>query len=97
MILSRTFARRRIAAGVRPGWFAAWGLVMLDALILFPVLLGLAFVVSRHFYMIRPTHWAVAWSSVVTFFIPLQIGLILSSLWAAKSRWEDKPGKGDDA
>jgi len=25
MIISRMIARRRIAAGARPGWFAAWG------------------------------------------------------------------------
>jgi hypothetical protein len=91
MIISRTIARRRIAAGVRPGWFGAWGLVLVDAVILMPVLAVVGSTVSRYFFGINPMHWAVIGSLIVTVFIPMQVVLITSALWAAKSRWEDNP------
>ena len=87
MILSRTLARSRIAAGTRPGWWAAWGPVMIDALSLAAVL-GVAFTV-----LIGPLS-ALNLPLPVTiivffliFFIPIQIVLVVSSLWATRSRW----------
>ena len=89
MILSRTFARRRIAAGVRPGWFAAWGLVALDAACL---ALVFALVWSPFRALAEGLNfplWAIIAALFALGFIPLQGVLIISSLWAAKSRWLD--------
>ncbi|MCB5199321.1 hypothetical protein LGQ03_08710 [Loktanella sp. TSTF-M6] len=87
MIVSRFVARRRIAAGVRPGWFAAWGLVALDALMLLAVL-GLMFMpVMSLIYASQPSVIVTVGIFFVLFFLPIQVVLILSSLWAAKSRY----------
>ena len=95
MILSRTLARRRIAAGIRPGWIAAWGLVALDALLL---ALALALLWSPFRALAETLHFPV-WASIAALFalgfIPIQGVLILSSLWAARSRWQDDPGNKD--
>ncbi len=95
MIISYSFARRRIAAGHRPGWFAAWGLVGLDALcliVVFALLWGPFQGLTAAFNF--PT-WATIAALFAICFIPMQAVLILSSLWAAKSRWDDNDtGKG---
>lgn len=89
MLLSRTLAKRRIAAGVRPGWPAAWGPVAFDAACLLTV-----FVVAfRPFQMLTQTLdfplWAIGLALFILAFIPTQVVLIVSSLWAAKSRFHD--------
>ena len=93
MILSRTLARRRIAAGVRPGWVAAWGPVAVDA-----ACLALVFVlIWQPFRTLAETFnfplWAVIAALLALGFIPIQGVLILSSLWAAKSRWSETEDK----
>ena len=87
MILSRQVARRRIAAEVRPGWIGAWGLVLADTLMLLG-LMALVFWAARGVVATWPT-WAAITLLVLVFFIPTQIVLITSALWAAKSRWTD--------
>ncbi len=92
MILSRTLAKRRIAAGVRPSWGAAWGPVGFDA-----ACLVLAFVLLyRPFQSLTETFNFPVWATIVALlslgFIPVQAVLIFSSLWAAKSRWRDIEG-----
>jgi hypothetical protein len=87
MLLSRTIARRRIAAGDTPGWFAAWGLVAADAMI-FCTIAGL----SAPYIVGGLAESRGAWVYVALFaiyFIPMQGVLIISALWAAKSRWVD--------
>ncbi len=89
MIISRTIARRRIAAKQRPSWFGAWGLVGLDALaliVIFALLWSPFQTLTATFNF--PT-WATAAALFAVGFIPMQAVLILSSLWAAKSRWDD--------
>ena len=89
MILSRTIARRRIAAGTNPGWFGAWGLVAADA-VLFFTLAGL----SAPMIVGGLADTKGAWVYIALFaiyFIPMQGVLIISALWAAKSRWVDDP------
>ena len=87
MIFSRHVARRRVAAGVRPGWLAAWGPVALDTLALVAVL---ALLVRLAGAMVLT--WPV-WAAVVTLvcvvFLPVQIVLITSAFWASQSRWAD--------
>lgn len=85
MIVSRTVARHRIATGTRPGWFGAWSLVAVDALLLFAVMV-LAFGAAQGLLHSWPV-WAAILALFLVFFIPLQIVLITAALWAAKSRW----------
>ncbi|WP_394155438.1 hypothetical protein [Loktanella salsilacus] len=87
MILSRTLARRRIAAGVRPGWLAAWLLVICDTVILLALLAG-AIWLGYSPLMALPV-WARIITLFVLFFVPLQLVLITSSMWATRSRWQD--------
>lgn len=89
MILSRTIARRRVAAGIRPSWLAAWGLVIFDTVLFFTIA-GL----SAPYVVGGLAASKGAWLYVALFaiyFIPMQIVLITSALWAAKSRWSDAP------
>lgn len=92
MILSRTLAKSRIARGTRPGWGAAWAPVMFDA-----ACLVLVFILAyRPFRSLveafdMPT-WAVITALLTLGFIPVQAVLIFSSLWAAKSRYQDEDG-----
>lgn len=86
MILSRHVARRRIAAGVRPGWVAAWGLVVIDALVLFGTL-GTVLWVVRASAVAWPT-WIAITGLVLIVFIPVQVVLIMSAFWATRSRWD---------
>jgi hypothetical protein len=89
MMMSRTLAKRRIAAGVRPTWGAAWAPVALDA-----ACLVAAFVLLfRPFQSLTETFNFPVWATVTALlaigFIPVQAVLIFSSLWAAKSRYSD--------
>ncbi|MDR9428289.1 MAG: hypothetical protein RI538_07665 [Salibaculum sp.] len=90
MLISRILAKRRIAAGVRPGWLAAWGPVALDAACLVAVF-ALAFGPFRGLVAaLEMPRGAVIAALVALGFIPVQGVLIISSLWAARSRWQDK-------
>lgn len=90
MILSRTLAKRRIAAGVRPAWGAAWGPVAFDAACLIAVITLL----FSPFRTLTQTYdfplWATIAALFAVVFIPVQAVLIFSSLWAAKSRFLDE-------
>ncbi len=89
MILSYTIARRRIAAGRRPSWFGAWGLVGADALALAVVFALLWGPFQNLTAALDFPTWARVAALFAVCFIPMQAVLILSSLWAAKSRWDD--------
>ena len=86
MLISRTLARARIAKEVRPSWSAAWLPVLLDAIVLLAILFAL-------FPFIQAEIDARGYGMGVTvfvlfglYFVPIQVVLITSSLWAAKSR-----------
>lgn len=92
MIISRTLAKARIARGERPGWLAAWGPVGVDALC---ILLVFALAYGPFSNLVQTFDapvWAVIAALLALGFIPVQAILILSSLWAAKSRWREDPG-----
>lgn len=89
MILSRTLAKRRIAAGVRPSWGAAWGPVMFDAASLAAVFALLWSPFQSLAQTLDLPLWAIIAALLALGFIPIQAVLIFSSLWAAKSRWTD--------
>ncbi|PVA06251.1 hypothetical protein [Thalassorhabdomicrobium marinisediminis] len=92
MILSRALARRRMAAGVRPSWLAAWGPVAIDAASLL-ALVALLFAPARALIAAYdPPLWAMVLALFFLVYLPSQFVLILSSLWAAKSRYLDPEG-----
>lgn len=91
MILSRTLAKRRIAAGVRPSWGAAWAPVGFDAaclLVIFALLFAPFQTATQSFNF---PLWATIVALFALAFIPVQAVLIFSSLWAAKSRFSEDP------
>ena len=80
MILSRIIAKHRIANGEHPKWIAAWLPVLADGAILFAVLYLLFPFVSEAL-----SGLAISWvfaAFFLLYFVPIQIVLILSALWA---------------
>jgi len=88
MIVSWRIAKGRIAKGVRPSFLRAWGLVLLDALLLVAIF-ALLWSPFRSMTADWP-NWATAAALFAIGFIPIQGVLITSALWAAKSRWDDQ-------
>lgn len=93
MMLSRVIGRRRINAGERPSFVAAWGLVVADFVLVMAVVLPLAAVVITWAEGDRISPAMAIVSLVFVFFVPTQVLLILSGIWAAKSRWLDDLGE----
>ena len=90
MLFSRTLARKRIAAGERPSRRAAWLLVLADAVIVGLFLAAIWMpAVTMTYVMQMSLIWTILFLMLVIY-LPAQIVIIISSLWAAKSRWEEK-------
>ncbi len=93
MIISRLLARRRIAAGERPSFKAAWLPVLADTLIIGVILAWLFLpVVSLTIIMDLSLVWRIL-VLLVLIYAPLQIVVIISTIWAVRSRWEEKETK----
>ncbi len=90
MILSRTLARARIANGQRPSWIAAWGPVLADGLAIVGVLAVLWGPIMGWIATWQPSLGVTIAILFVLIYLPLQTVLILSSIWAVKSRWSDE-------
>jgi hypothetical protein len=88
MILSRTLARRRIAAGVTPSFRAAW----------LPVIFDMALIAGVLALVWQPLLAALAglslgWTIVtllLAIYLPFQIIAIAATIWAVRSRWQQK-------
>lgn len=94
MIISRFMAKRRIAAAEHPSFVGAWGLVLAD-LILVGLAVVLAWMPFHAWFRVNEPPVALTIGLIfVLFFVPSQVFLILSALWAAKSRWVDIDPKG---
>ncbi|MEM9786667.1 MAG: hypothetical protein AAFY14_02140 [Pseudomonadota bacterium] len=93
MILSRILARKRIAAGIRPSFKAAWAPVAFDVVVI-GLTLALMFLpaVSLTIVMELTLFWRILLLMVVIY-APLQIVIIVSTIWAVRSRWEEKEQK----
>ena len=90
MILSRILARRRIAAGVRPSFKAAWLPVAFDVICI-GLILAILFLpaVTVTMIMALSLFWRILVLMIVIY-APFQIVIIVSTIWAVRSRWEDK-------
>jgi len=90
VLISRTIARKRIAAGERPSFKAAWLPVAADIVIIALVLAALWQPALTFVYVMQlPLFWLVLFLMAVIY-APLQIVIIVSTIWAVRSRWEDK-------
>lgn len=89
MIVSRTIAKKRIDRQERPAWFAAWGLVAVDFLLFCAYVLLIMEPLAQFLYANQTNKLLTFAIMVVVVFIPMQIVLIVSSLWASKSRFQD--------
>ena len=93
MIVSRILARKRIAAGVRPSFKAAWLPVAVDV-VMIGLVLAFMFLpaVSLSIVMELTLFWRILLLMVIIY-APLQIVIIVSTIWAVRSRWEEKDAK----
>ena len=95
MILSRSLAKRRIAAEDRPGPFAAWWPVALDTLtilVLLALASGLVGTIAAEAGI--DALWEIVGLYFLAFFVPFQAVVIVSTIWAVKSRWIGTETKG---
>ncbi len=90
MIISRTLARKRIAAGIRPSFKAAWWPVLVDSAIIAAILSALFLpAVTLTMIMELTLIWRILLLMVIIY-VPFQIVIIISTIWAVRSRWEEK-------
>ena len=90
MILSRTQARKRIAAGKRPSFREAWALVLAD-IILIGLLLWIIWQPALTFvYLMQFSLLGTIVFLMLLIYVPLQTVIVISTIWAVKSRWKDK-------
>ena len=94
MIISRTLARKRIAAGVRPSFKAAWLPVAADVLIIALLLAALWNPALTFIYLMQLSLFWLVLFLMAVIYAPLQIVIIVSTIWAVRSRWEDKEQSG---
>ena len=93
MIVSRLLARKRIAAGVRPSFKAAWLPVAVDVIVI-AILLAMLWQPALTFiYVMEFSLPATIIVLMVVIYAPLQIVIIVSTIWAVRSRWEEKDTK----
>lgn len=91
MIISRILAKRRIAAGERPSRRAAWLPVLADCLLigLLAIMLwqpALTFVYVMQFSLPVTILFLFA-----VIYVPVQVVIIIATIWAVRSRWDDDP------
>ena len=90
MIISRLLARKRIAAGVRPSFRAAWLPVAADVIIISLLLASLFLpAVTLTIVLNLTLFWRIL-ALMLLIYAPLQIVIIVSTIWAVRSRWEEK-------
>ncbi|WP_108815622.1 hypothetical protein [Loktanella sp. Alg231-35] len=93
MIISRILARKRIAAGIRPSFKEAWLPVAGDVLIIGVLLAALWQPALTFIYVMQFSLFVTILILMVLIYAPLQIVIIVSTIWAVRSRWEEKESK----
>ena len=84
MIISRALAKSRIAQRHVPGRLAAWGPVFVDAVILFGILFA---IFPWLIGVLADLNIAVKILVLfLVYFVPIELVLITSAFWAAKSQ-----------
>ncbi len=90
MILSRILARKRIAAGVRPSFKAAWAPVAVDIFVIALLLAALWGPATTFIYVMGFSLPMTIMVLMLLIYAPLQIVIIVSTIAAVRSRWEEK-------
>lgn len=93
MIISRTVARKRIAACIRPSFKQAWLPVAADVVIIGLLLAALWQPALTFIYVMEFSLFLTILVLMVLIYAPLQIVIIVSTIWAVRSRWEEKESK----
>ncbi len=93
MILSRTFARRRLAAGQQPTFLKAWGLVAADIAMIALVLALLWQPILTAVYVAGLPLVGTIFVLFFTIYLPFHIVVVISTIWAVKSRWIEEDSK----
>ena len=93
MIISRLLARKRIAAKVPPSFKAAWLPVAADIIIIALVLAMIWQPALTFIYVMELSLPVTIIVLMVLIYAPLQIVIIVSTIWAVRSRWEEKETK----
>lgn len=73
----------------QPSFVQAWGLVLADALVLVVMFVALYRPFQTAMDTLAVPTFMIVMALVLLVFIPMQAVLIVSALWAAKSRWVD--------
>lgn len=90
MILSRILARKRIAAGVRPSFLAAWVPVAAD-IALVVIALGMIWQpLLTLIYVLELSLPLTIVALMVAVYGPFQVVTIIATIWAIRSRWEEE-------
>ena len=90
MLISRTLARRRIAAGERPSFKAAWLPVAFDVVIISLIVALLWQPALTVIYVMQFPLVTTIMFLFIVIYAPVQVVIIVSTIWAVRSRWEDK-------
>ena len=90
MILSRTLAKQRMERGVRPSVIGAWGPVGFDLAVVAFVAWIIWLPLSAWIVAGEMSIYLAAGLLFCLLFIPSQFLLILSAIWAVKSRWVEE-------
>ena len=93
MFLSRILSHKRIASGVRPSFKAAWAPVAFDIVIIALVLAALWGPALTFIYVMEFSLFLTVVVLMVLIYAPLQIVIIVSTIAAVRSRWEEKETK----
>jgi len=90
MLVSRTLARKRIAAGIRPSLWHAWWPVAADVVLIAGILAALWQPALTLVYVMQLSLFWLILVLMALIYAPLQIVIIVSTIWAVRSRWEEK-------
>ncbi len=90
MGLSRILARKRIAAGVRPSFKAAWAPVAFDVAMVTVVLILLWQPTLTAIYVLELSLPLTIVALMILIYGPFQVVTIIATIWAIRSRWEEE-------
>ncbi len=96
MLLSRTLAKRRVARGVRPTFFAAWVPVLADMAVTCGILALITPPLLRFLDTTPLPDGGTIAILFVVYFVPFQAITIWASIWASMSRWQDTGSISDE-
>lgn len=86
MIIAQMVAKRRVAEDVQPSFAAAWGLVLLDAVLIFGTLALMFEPIMAYIYAMQPSDQASGLSMFALYVVAPVFLLFNAVRWARRSR-----------